>query len=173
MILFQTTEQLEGFFRDRPNLASLELVDSPIERLPELPKSLKLIRIVGCPRLTQIPALPQGLTDLLVYQCPAVTSIPVLPSSLELFSLHDCPGITALPLLNEGLRLVDIEAVGIQAMPAVPRTVLDLRVAGCPVPEELPVELQYLEIDSRRVDLLRLFGFGDGPRVRPEPPSSL
>jgi hypothetical protein len=71
----ESNEQLAAYFRENPELKTLELYNCPgLTSLPALPSTLTGLGVDNCPVLTSLPALPSTLTDLLVNKCPGLTS---------------------------------------------------------------------------------------------------
>jgi hypothetical protein len=79
-----------GRFSHLPNLKRLDWSGRTIRRLPELPKTLKVLQLRNCDELTVLPELPEGLLVLDIRGCKKLKKLPEIPASVKEIWYEGC-----------------------------------------------------------------------------------
>ena len=108
----------------------LDLTDSDLAELPQLPPNLKQLLCSGN-KLTSLPPLPDTL-KLLICSYNQLTDLPPLPASLEEL---DCEhnNLTSLPILNNRLKVLVCEDNQITELPQIPLRLTHLNARNNPI----------------------------------------
>jgi len=108
----------------------LDLTDSDLAELPQLPPNLKQLLCSGN-KLTSLPPLPDTL-KLLICGHNQLTELPPLPDSLEEL---DCEhnNLTSLPILNNRLKVLVCEDNQITELPQIPLRLTHLNARNNPI----------------------------------------
>jgi Leucine-rich repeat (LRR) protein len=108
----------------------LDLTDSDLEELPELPPNLKKLFCSGN-RLTSLPPLPDTL-ELLVCGWNKLTELPQLPARLEELQCEN-NNLTSLPVLPNTLIVLNCEDNQITELPQIPFRLTHLNARNNPI----------------------------------------
>ncbi|MEO8770403.1 MAG: hypothetical protein ABI402_09975 [Ferruginibacter sp.] len=142
------------------------------ETLPNLPATLKSLRIGFMPTLFDLPPLPPGLQRLEINDHTGVfisslpnsitymdlsfsdcSSLPTLPASLDTLKLY-LSNLAVLPALPASLRYLDFGSTSISSLPVLPAS---LRYLGCTMSNltgalpALPDSLEVLSANSNNI----------------------
>lgn len=88
-------------------LKVLDISNTPIAKLPQLPEGLEELRATNCPNLKELPRLPKSLKELYVGGTP-LTELPKLPPNLTHLDVGECP-LRFFPLLPMSLYFLNVD----------------------------------------------------------------
>ncbi len=83
----------DGKFSHLPNLKQLDWSHRPIDYLPKLPKTLKVLQLQNCTELTSLPELPEGLRVLDIRGCKKLKTLPEIPASVQEIWCEGCSNL--------------------------------------------------------------------------------
>ena len=165
-----------------PNLIGFSIGNNnSLTNLPQLPESLKAIRI-SYTSLRELPQLPQNLEDLSLTaaslrelpQLPqnlrtlrladtSLRELPQLPPTLVKLNCYNNPLLTNIPVLPEGLKILQIQdSQLITRLPRLPESLTELLIGDPLISiENLPIGLKNISlgITPNNVDNLDLESF--------------
>jgi uncharacterized repeat protein (TIGR01451 family) len=160
---------------DLPSINALQIYNSGVTTLQNLPNSIKTIVTSGTPissinawptsvesidmyysSLASIPALPSGLIYLVISNAN-LSSLPTLPSGLEQLDVS-YNSITNLPTLPNSLLSLKADHNQLNSIPALPNSLLFLscfyNYSPTILPSSLPTSLQYLGCGGNSISAL-------------------
>jgi Leucine-rich repeat (LRR) protein len=108
----------------------LDLTDSDLAELPQLPPNLKKLLCSGN-QLTSLPPLPDTL-ELLICGWNKLTELPPLPAKLEVVHCEN-NNLTSLPMLPNTLIELNCEDNQITELPQIPLRLTHLNARNNPI----------------------------------------
>lgn len=141
-------DRIPAELRQCKRLRSLRLSNQALERLENLPESLKELVVAGN-RLMGLDGLPSGLRVLRANN-NRIVWLDSLPEGLLELNLAKNDLMTWLPTLPPTLVVLRVQGCGLMALPELPATLRELAVGSNPITiwPQLPAGLKTLSADN-------------------------
>ena len=101
-------------------------------KIPNIPSTVKKLKLGYCINLTTLPDLPEGLEEIDLFSCSALKTIKNIPSTVKKLNLQQCINLKTLPKLPEGLEEINLSGCStLETINNIPSTVKKLDLGYC------------------------------------------